>query len=255
MENNEFTNIYTNEEDHFYYRTNRDIILSLVNAYVTNKIKHKPFILDAGCGTGFLTKLLAKSSRVIGIDINNRAIAYSRKRNIQIIRASIEKLPFKINVFDAVVSMDVIYHRSVRSDIKAITEIYRVLKPGGIFILRIPAHMWLFSNHDRVVFTKRRYEISDVKRLLTAAGFNIQKINYVNSVLLPFATIRVWIEKLWPSKKPKSTISTLHPWINTVLYILVSKITLPFGIGIIAVAQKPNSEEQTPYNGIYTTNT
>jgi SAM-dependent methyltransferase len=239
MEKSEYANIYRYEKEHFYYRANREMILSLIKKYLEPpQDNKKPLILDAGCGTGFLAKELMSISEVIGIDIDTDAIKYTRRRGVRSVCAPVEKLPFKNKTFDAVVSMDVIYHRYVQDDAKAISEMFRVLKPHGILVIRVPAHKWLLSNHDKVVYTKRRYSITELKNLLKVNGFTIQQIRYTNSILFPIAVINMLREKLILHKQSKSIITKLPGWVNSLLYFAVSKFNAPFGLGLVAVAQK-----------------
>src|SRR2546427_3781696 len=50
-----------------------------------------------------------------------------------------------------------VYHLGVGSDTSALREMRRVLKPGGLLLLRVPAHDWLRGEHDRLVHTRHRY--------------------------------------------------------------------------------------------------
>jgi SAM-dependent methyltransferase len=239
MEKSEYTNIYRCEKEHFYYRANRETILSLIKKYLDQpRDNKKPLILDAGCGAGFLAKELSSFSEVVGIDISSYAVKYTRSRGVRAFCASVEKIPFKNNTFDAVVSMDVIYHSHVQDDAHAISEMFRVLKPRGILVIRVPANTWLTSNHDTFVYTKRRYSLNILKQLLSAGGFSILYLRYINSLLLPPAVIHMVMEKFILNSRPKSVIVKLPGWVNALLYFFVSKINFPFGLGLVAVAQK-----------------
>ena len=67
------------------------------------------------------------------------------------------ELPFRSSSFDIVTSFDVLYHRSVIDEQIAVRETWRVLKPGGYFLMRLPAYRWLSSAHDRRAHGHRRY--------------------------------------------------------------------------------------------------
>lgn len=95
-------------------------------------------ILDVGCGGGFTCEFLAaRNAQVFGIDQSSECIqvakkhAASSKLNINYQQSFSESLPYPNNFFDTVVCVDVLEHVT---DLKqTITEIYRVLKPGGLF--------------------------------------------------------------------------------------------------------------------------
>lgn len=241
MHVSEYKNIFENEETHFFYTANHTIILALLEKFSPKKRVLK--ILDAGCGTGLLAKKLEKYGNVIGVDISPEALKFAKKRGTKAVLGSVDKLPFKDNSFDVVTSMDVIYHKQV-DDNKALLEFYRVLKPGGILILRVPANKWLRTNHDKHVHTRERYSRSELKNKLEKAGLIIRKLTYINLSLLPLAIISQLKESIFP-KEVSSGVNKIPASINSQLNnILISEeklstyFNLPFGLGLIAVCQK-----------------
>ena len=97
-------------------------------------------ILDAGCGTGFCTRILDKKfskAKTIGIDIAPRMIEYAKQQKgffnkIEYQVADIEQLPFADNSFDLVFS-NLTVQWSVEPN-QVFLELNRVLKPGGLLI-------------------------------------------------------------------------------------------------------------------------
>ena len=243
MHSSEYRNIYRNEEFHFFYRANHFLALSLLKKFSTKKPKMR--ILDAGCGTGLLAHRLKQFGKVEAIDISTYAVKFAKKRNINAKIASVEKIPAKSNHFDAVVCLDVIYHQAVKNDLAALREIYRVLKPNGILIMRVPANKWLLRSIDKQVETRERYNINEIKQKLKKANFKILKISYTNFLLLPPA-IASWLsEKFSKNPEAKSPLIKLPSYFNNLLSLvligenlLLNWIDLPAGLGIIAVAQK-----------------
>ena len=87
------------------------------------------FTLDLGCGKGPYTHLL---KNVIGIDISREALReYDRDK----VQGSVEHLPFKDAVFDGILGSEILEH--VEDD-QTVKEAFRVLKPGGMFVLSVP---------------------------------------------------------------------------------------------------------------------
>lgn len=113
-------------------------------------------VLDWGCGHGFLTLPLKKELKykVYGCDIVSSAISnlqkYSTKIDIplNLMLVSPDKLNYPSNFFDAVVSSDVFEH--VSKPEACLKEIYRILKPGGIFAL----HTGSKHYQDQFVYKK-----------------------------------------------------------------------------------------------------
>lgn len=243
MDISEYCNIFKNEKFHFFYVGNHKIILSLVEKY-TKDVSGKLKILDAGCGTGLLAKKLERYGDVAAVDISPYAIKLAKRRGVPARQASVDKLPYKNNTFDLVVSVDVIYHRRV-NDKKALVEFFRVLKPGGVLILRVPANKWFNLRHDAHVHTRERYSKSELLEKLKMAGFKIEKMSFVNLVLLPLAALRYLFERLNKDKEISSGVEHAHPFVNAVLTfilsleaLLITKLNFPFGLGLVAVCRK-----------------
>lgn len=100
-------------------------------------------VLDIATGTGDLIISLAKSgaSKLVGLDISEGMLSVGRKKikaggledRIEMIQADSEAMPFEDNSFDAItVAFGV---RNFETLEKGLAEIYRVLKPGGIFVI------------------------------------------------------------------------------------------------------------------------
>ena len=243
METQEYKNIYKLEESHFFYKANHAIILDLIDFYIRRKgLK----ILDAGSGTGLLASKLKALGNVYAVDIHPEAVKYAKKRKIKVQKASITRLPFKNDYFDLVTCIDVLYHQRV-NDRKALTEIIRVLKPGGLLIIRVAAIPWLKSSYDQFVHTRERYSKKSLQNILKKTGFQIHKLSYINLLLVPFAIINHVLEKVWipeghsPIKVQPKVINALFTQLLSWERYLIRAVDLPFGLGLIAVCSKPYS--------------
>jgi SAM-dependent methyltransferase len=96
-------------------------------------------ILDLGCGDGQLTlRLAATGASLIGVDLSPEMLAAARSRGIDAREASAESLPFADHSFDAVFSNAVLHW--VRNQDAMMTEVRRVLKPGGRFVAEMAGH-------------------------------------------------------------------------------------------------------------------
>jgi len=102
-------------------------------------------VLEVGCGTGALSILskgiVGEKGVVEGIDIAPKMIAKARKKaekaklRINFRVASIDDLPYRDGVFDAVISSMMFHHLPLRVKGRGLEEAYRVLKTGGRFLL------------------------------------------------------------------------------------------------------------------------
>ena len=146
-------------------------------------------LLDAGCGTGgLILRLRARFPRWSwsGIDFSTLACELGRQRTgADILEASITALPFGDAEFDGIVSADVICQ--VDEPAVAARELFRVLKPGGVVVINLPAYMWMWSYHDDNCQTKHRYTRKELRALLANAGFRDVRVTHWNA--LPFPVI------------------------------------------------------------------
>lgn len=244
MQTKEYRNIFKNEDTHFYYVGYHNIIISQLKQYLPKK-RTELKILDAGCGTGGLTKKLSTLGETIGIDISDDAIRFAKKRGLKVKRGSISKITFPNNSFDIVVSADVLYHQWINDDKKVVQELLRVLKPGGILLIKLPAFDFLKSGHDLIVYTKKRYTKKEVLKLFNKLGVSVLKISYLGSFLLPLAICRMVYESLTRITRPHSSVGGVWQPINklliTAFYIenfLIRYLYIPFGISILVIAIK-----------------
>ena len=136
-------------------------------------------VLDWGYGTGIYAKILAKKGAIVkGIDISNKEIEIAKRENpkIEFKIANAEKLPYKNKEFDIVlVSLSLNYLKNWNSVLK---EIYRVLKPNGIFVFSEgnPVSDSIRFNENRKIDIRRSY--FDEK--------NPVKIPWWNGVIMQF---------------------------------------------------------------------
>ncbi len=99
-------------------------------------------------------------------------------RRRQILPHSGTDLPFRDGSFNVVMASDVLEH--IESDGEAVAEIARVLRPGGSAILSVPAHGWLFSQHDTALQHFRRYSKRAVRELLERNRLLVHRLSYWN---------------------------------------------------------------------------
>lgn len=237
--------MYQVEKNHFWYEGMRKITDNLLQPFLADKKSLK--ILDAGCGTGANMSHLKRLGEVYGVDISKEAIRFSRKRGLKNLKiASISKLPYKTNFFDLVVCFDVIGQAEVESVKEAIKEFKRVLKPGGILLIRVAAFNWLYSKHDKVVHTKHRYTSRELENLVKQVGLKKIRVSYANILLFPPLLVKRFIERRRSEKGyENSDVTQINSVFNSVLKlplfieaIIIKYINLPFGFSVNIVAKK-----------------
>jgi SAM-dependent methyltransferase len=246
MEREQYAIMARREERHWWYAGMRRVALAVLERALAGRQGLR--ILDAGCGTGGTTFELGRFGDVVGVDLAWAALGPARGRGLtRLARASIEDLPFGPSTFDAATSFEVVYHLGVTSDVVALREIRRVLKPGALFLLRVPAHDWLRGEHDRLVHTRHRYSAGEVKDKLADAGFLVEHVSWANTLLFLPAVAKRLLERtnghdseaaepdLWQPPAPINAL--LESTVAVEALAIPRGLPLPFGLSLLAVAR------------------
>lgn len=239
----EYGRMYDAEETQWWYAGMRAISLALLAGAWPEGEAAARRILDAGCGTGNNLVHFRRFGRTFGVDLSEEALRFCRSRGVTVARGSVLSLPFADGAVDAVTSFDVLYHRWVTDDRAAVREIARVLRPGGLVLVRVPALAMLWGAHDEAVLSRHRYTRGEVRRLLEDEGFTVERVTYANFLLFPLIATRRTLDR-WTGRHG-SDVSFLPPpmeWaFRSLLGIearLVRHLSLPVGASVFALARK-----------------
>ncbi len=258
MEEIEYFKHFHLEEDHWWFKGRRKIAFNLLKKNLPKRRNYS--ILDAGCGTGLNIKKLSEFGKVSGIDFSPHALRFCKKRGVRdVILGLIENMDFADSTFDIVTCFGVLYHVQV-DDRKAINEFYRVLSPGGVVLITTPALGQLRNKcfrtyHDFSMHVKRRHSIKEINAMLEQAGFKVKKISYFMTFLFfPVLLLRMMDKILFRDLHKESEISMPSRIINKILEFImtiegaiIERSSLPFGISLVVIAEKP-IKLQTPYS-------
>lgn len=235
-----YEDLYNLEEKHWWHVSKRTIVQNLIENY--NNIE-KPKILDIGCGTGKNIEELSKYGEVWGLDKSLEAIKFCKKRGLKNLKlGNAEKTKFKSGSFDIITLLDVLEHTD---DNQTLQEMNRLLKKNGLLIITVPAFYWLWSQWDRILHHKRRYNSKNLIAILQKNKFKIIKITYLYSFLVPPAlTIRKIKEKIFNKKQYPSDFQLSNIILNKILGFLASiefkltqKLFIPVGTTLLVVAR------------------
>lgn len=248
MQAREYDTLRTMEDQHWWYA----VLRHLVQRALAEALPNGGRVLDAGCGTGGMIAFLAEHAPALitqGVDFSALAVEHCRRRGLtQVLTASVHDLPFADESFDAVLSLDVLYHAEIDEQ-RAMTEMKRVLRPGGVLILNLPAFECLRGSHDRAVCGARRYRPCHVRMLARNHSLEIAMTHFWNAWLfLPLLLWRLISRQRTPVEQrvDASDLRSCPSWLGALLSgvgkvdaRLCRALHVPWGSSIFGVMRKP----------------
>lgn len=244
MYHDEYEQMYKLETFYWWFVARRKLICDVVAGL--GKDPHDATLLDVGCGTGLNQETLARFGQVFGADSSEEALKFSRARNLEnLVLSDAESLHFSNEMFDVVTALDVLEH--VNDDLKALSEVWRVLKEDGVIVITVPAYGFLWSEHDEALHHRRRYAAHELRNKLVNAGFEVERSTYFISLLFfPILFARILQNLRKRGLRPQSSHIILPKWLNGLLIKtldferwLLRWANLPFGVSIVCTARKP----------------
>jgi len=231
------------EQTHWWHVGRRRILADFVEAICRQVTDRRPRILDVGCGTGANLLMLSKYGDAEGVDISEDALAFCRERGLDKVKLGAgEELPYEDDSFDLVTAFDVVEHMD--DDLAGLREMRRVLRPGGRVLLFVPTFMFLWGLQDDVSHHRRRYRLSELRRVLEQAGFEVERMTYANiTFFLPILLVRKLMRLTGIKTESENTInvSALNGLLGRLLGAeswFLRYVNLPFGVSGLCVAKK-----------------
>jgi SAM-dependent methyltransferase len=236
------------EATHFWFRGFRLFVSPLLRQATKDRIS--PLILDCGCGTGNNLTLLEQFGHAYGFDLTAIGLKIGRESGrSRLARASVTAVPFPADTFDIVTSFDVLYSLEAIDEHAAVTEMFRVAKPGGFVVVNVAAMQSLRGDHSVLSREVRRYDRQSLSRLLTDAGFAIERLTYTNAVLFPAMAIARAVQRrrgLSSEEHADQEIRVPPAPVNLTLTAALRVeswwlrlVDNPFGSSLLCLARKP----------------
>lgn len=248
MNPSEYDALFAVEDRHWWFRGLRSEVEGALARFAPRREGGLKW-LDAGSGTGgLLAGLGARGGfRVAaGLDLSWDGVALARRRKLPaLVRGSASRLPFAGGSFDVVTSIDVLCHRDVETG-AALSEAARCLAPEGVLVLQVPAYHWLYSSHDRAVWSSRRFTRGQILRMVEQAGLSPLLTAYRNSLLFPVAAARRVLSRRRTQEPDRSDVGPASPAVQAVGTAALSLerslarlgLRLPFGLSVFCVAAR-----------------
>jgi SAM-dependent methyltransferase len=211
-------------------------------------------ILDAGCSSGYLLEDLRgdhPGARLLGVDLVASGLRRAKALvpEAELLLADVCDLPIEDGTVDAVVSANLLEH--VPDDVGAIAEFHRVLRPGGILAIVIPAGPGTYDYYDTFLGHERRYARGEIAR--KASGFEVVHDTHLGALIYPpFWLIKKRNRRRYPDPTPeeqqelverdiqRTTNSRLGGQTTRIERALVRRrIPMPVGIRGFTILRKP----------------
>ncbi len=248
-----FQQLHDAEGTHWWSRGVRDVADAMIGRWADGRTGLD--VLDAGCGTGVTLSWLGRYSApgdVVGVDVSEHALDFCRAAgHATVAQASVEDLPHADGSFDLVVCNDVLQH--LADDRRALAEIGRVLRPGGLLHARTNCKLGL-GDKAPAAADYRMYTPAELDRKVAEAGLEVEQMTYVN-LLASLKTLaqRVRRERGEDTYRDRGLPLRQRPpslgWLDRMLYATLRAEaryladparSLPFGSAILISAVKPD---------------
>jgi SAM-dependent methyltransferase len=160
----------------------------------------RPVILEVGCSSGFMLREIATRMpdvSLIGADYVRGPLEKLALElpEIPLLQFDLTRCPLSTESVDAVVALNVLEH--IGDDEAAVREIRRILKPGGIAVIEVPAGPNLYDAYDKLLMHHRRYSLRQASRLFEQAGFEILKRSHLGFFVYPMFWATKQRNKRW----------------------------------------------------------
>jgi SAM-dependent methyltransferase len=243
----EFANVARAEQEFWWYRGMREILFRLLDPIAGARRFAR--ILEAGCGTGYLSKNLQERYgwAMFPLDLSPEGLAHARRLGVgRLTQGDIRTLPFRDAAFDALLSLDVIVHLERGREGEALTEFARVLKPGGLLALRVSALDLLRSRHSEFAHERQRFTRARLTAAVERAGFHVERATYMNSLLLLVALFKFRFWEPLTGAASRSGVQPVAKWLDRLLYLPLRLEAgwigrggaFPLGQSLVLVARK-----------------
>jgi len=172
-------------DDHYIERASREHAADQLRRRLSQPCAS---IMDIGCSSGSFLRLLRHrfpNYSIVGADCVRAPLErLSRSmQNIPLLHFDLLKCPWPDQSFDALVLLNVLEH--IEDDLGAACQAFRILRPGGVAVIEVPAGPGLYDVYDQELMHFRRYRMADLLKTLRTAGFEVVERSHLGFFLFP----------------------------------------------------------------------
>lgn len=230
MEGAEVRKLAALEDRHWWYAERRHLLAQSLRGLAPGRA------FDIGAAGGGNTRVLrAHGWDAAAVEYGADGARVSAERGLPTLRADATRLPLASASADLVMAFDILEH--LVDDDACAAEACRVLRPGGTFLVAVPADPRLWSAHDDAVDHVRRYTRATLSAVLTRGGFAIESMTSWMVLLRPAVAFR-------RRASTGSDLDQVHPVVNAGLRaVITAERYLPVkalpGVSLLVTARRP----------------
>ena len=234
--------IFAAEQEHWWFVARHRIVLYLLERYLPPNSGTPHKVADLGCGCGMMLVRLSEKYDAVGLDTSPQATEFAARRGVRAnLGALPEDVPLPRENYDAVLMLDVLEH--LKQDRASVEVAAGLLKPGGILICTVPAHMWLWTKFDEDHHHFRRYSERQFRSLVQVPSVRLELLSHLNAILFaPAAMWRILATKVF--ERDRARYLKLPPFNSALRSIfaferwMVGRVPMPIGLSFISIVRK-----------------
>jgi len=222
------------------------------NAVARHLPHESPVLLEVGCSSGFLLRELharLPDATTIGSDFLKEPLDHLATvvADIPLMQFDLVRCPLPTACVDAVILLNVLEH--IDNDREAMRQVVRILKPGGIAIIEVPAGPHLYDVYDEYLQHYRRYSSASLASLMSTVGLEVLRQSHLGCSVYPaFAIVKRRNRRAAdPAAKRRIVESRIRQTRASVALKQLLRLegwlgrlcSFPFGIRCVAVGRKP----------------
>ena len=232
------------EAGHWWFRSRNRILLWVFKKHVGSFNR----FLEVGCGTGFVLQGVRRAfpkAELHGTEYFEKGLKHARKRlpSVNFTQLDARNMDDQKH-YDVIGAFDVIEH--IDEDLLVLSNLSRALKQGGVLLVTVPQHRWLWSKADEYACHRRRYTRLELLDKVTQFDLSIEYVTSFVSLLLPL----MWLRRLninitnYDPMDEFRIPSLLNKLLEKIMFfelcLLKIGIRFPFGGSLLLLARKKN---------------
>jgi SAM-dependent methyltransferase len=211
-------------------------------------------IMEVGCSAGHLLADMRRSlpnAALTGGDYTLGTLVKLGQKmpGIPLVRFNLADSPLPSDNYDAMVLLNVLEH--IEDDSAAARNIARMLKPGGVAVIEVPAGPELFDDYDRQLQHFRRYTLPGICSVVEQAGLIVERRNYLGALIYPAFYLAKRLSQNGPKPAADREAHVANAIGATSRFNMVGRaimkleaaiaagVTFPRGIRCVVTARKP----------------